>query len=83
MIRGKHPLQGILNGYFRLYKKAEDKTVVPGVTLTINGLAIDKDKIGDVIVAVNADLANRYVKTFAWLKLPGDLTSWDANSNPT
>lgn len=71
LIRGKHPLQGILNGYFRLYKKAEDKTVVPGVTLTINGLAIDKDKIGDVIVAVNADLANRYVKTFASLKRNG------------
>lgn len=71
LIRGKHPLQGMLNGYFRLSKKAEDKTIVPGVTLTINGLAINKDKIGDMIVSVNADLANRYVKTFASLRRDG------------
>ncbi|MDD4820629.1 MAG: translocation/assembly module TamB domain-containing protein, partial [Flavobacteriales bacterium] len=67
LVRKTHPLLGVMNGDFRLYRGEGNTTVVPSVAVSIKGLGIDTDVIGDISVAVKANLADKYISTAATL----------------
>ena len=78
LVRKAHPLLGVINGDFRLYKGEENSTVVPSVNMKIKHLGIANDTIGDVSMAVKADLENKYISTVVTVK-NGKRTSLELN----
>lgn len=66
-LRNNVPLQGRLNARVHLSKASAESTPIPEASLNIDSLAVGSDRIGDLDLAVKADLPNRYVNTSARL----------------
>ena len=74
LVRKKYPLEGVVNGTLRIFRGEEDPTIVPSVDMSIKDLGIDKSYIGNLNVAVKADLGNRYISTAVTLDRKGKRT---------
>ena len=66
-LRNNVPLQGRLNAQVHLSKAMDKGTLIPEASLNIDSLAVGADRIGNLLLAVKADLPNRYVNTSARL----------------
>ena len=66
-LRNGIPLRGRLNGSAHLAKTEDDKALIPEISLSIDSLGVRHDEIGDLNLAVKADLAERYINTSASL----------------
>ena len=71
LVRKKYPLDGVVNGHLHIYRTENDPTIVPSIDLKIKDLGIDEAYIGDINVAVKADIGNRFISTNAILDNQG------------